>query len=107
MARDWELTLDSARPESISFLRRHGYGRAMPAIKGPGSVKEGIEFLKSFEIIIHTRCTHTIEEFRNYRFEKHPLTGVVLPVLSEKKNHVIDSCRYAVEGVRMPRAGTF
>ena len=32
--------------------------------------------------------------------ETDPLTNRVLPVLEDKKNHVIDALRYACEGVR-------
>jgi phage terminase large subunit len=103
MARDWKILADSARPETISYMQKHGYPRIEPAKKGPGSVEEGVAFLQSYnEIVIHPRCTHTAEEFVDYRYKVHPLTGDVTPVLEDKKNHVIDSVRYATEGLREP-----
>jgi phage terminase large subunit len=102
MARSWTITADSARPETISYMQRHGYPKVEPARKGPGSVEEGINFLKSYDIIVHPRCRHAIDELTHYSFKAHPLTGLVIPVLQDKKNHVIDMLRYAVEPVRVP-----
>jgi phage terminase large subunit len=104
-ARGSVITADSARPETISFLRRHGYPRVEPARKGPGSVEEGVAFLQNYDIVVHPRCEHTIDELTLYSFKTDPLTGQVQPVLEDKKNHVIDALRYAVESVRRPPAG--
>ncbi len=100
MARAWPITADSARPETISHMRRHGYPNIEPATKGSGSVEEGVAFLQGYEIVVHRRCRHTIDEFTLYHYKTDPVTGRVLPILSQKKNHVIDSARYAVERVR-------
>lgn len=105
LARGWKILADSARPETISYMQRHGYPRLEAAKKGPGSVEEGVKFLQNFnEIIIHPRCTHTREEFTDYSYKVHPLTGEVMPILEDKKNHVIDAVRYAVEDVHQPRS---
>jgi phage terminase large subunit len=100
MARNWTIVADSARPETISYLQRHGYPKIRPATKGPNSVKEGVIFLQGFEIVIHPRCVHTIDEFTMYSYKRDPMTDDVTPVLEDKKNHVIDSVRYAVEKLR-------
>jgi len=100
MARAWVAIADSARPETISHVRRHGYPRIEPARKGPGSLDEGVKFLQGYDIVVHPRCRHAIDELTLYSFKTDPLTGNVLPILSDKKNHVIDSLRYAVEPVR-------
>lgn len=99
-SRKWFITADSARPETISYMRNHGFPKINPAIKGAGSVEDGIEFLKSFDIIVHPRCVNLIKELDEYSFKVDPLTGQVLPILEDKKNHVIDSLRYACEGAR-------
>lgn len=96
----WPITADSARPETISHMQRNGFPKIMPAVKGPGSVEDGIEFLKSFDIVVHPRCTHTIDELSLFSFKTDPLTAQVLPVLADKNNHVIDALRYACEGAR-------
>lgn len=96
----WPLTADSARPETISHLRKHGFPRINAAVKGARSLEEGVEFLKSYDIIVHPRCVHTIRELTMYSYKVDDLTGQVLPVLADKDNHVIDALRYAHEGAR-------
>ena len=99
-AEKWPIVADSSRPETIAHMRKHGFPKIMAAVKGPKSVEEGIEWLKSFDIVVHPRCTHTIDELTLYRYKSDPLTGRVLPVLEDKSNHLIDALRYACEGVR-------
>jgi phage terminase large subunit len=99
-SRKWFITADSARPETISYMRKHGFPKINSAIKGPGSLEEGVEFLKSYDIVVHPRCKHLIDELTLYKYKTDPLTGVVMPVLEDKNNHVIDALRYACEGVR-------
>jgi phage terminase large subunit len=96
----WPTTADSARPETISYLQRHGFPKIFSAIKGAKSLEEGIEFLRSFDIVVHPRCRHTADELTLYSYETDPLTGKVLPKLEDKNNHVIDSLRYACEAAR-------
>jgi len=94
------MTADSARPETISHLRQHGFPRIAPALKGARSLEEGVEFLKSYDLVVHPRCTHLIDELTHYSYKTDPLTGQVLGVLEDKNNHCIDALRYAVEGAR-------
>ena len=97
MARNWQIIADSARPETISYMQRHGYPRVEPARKGAGSVEEGITFLQNFDIVVHPRCTNCIDELSTYAYKTHPKTEEILPILDDKKNHVIDAMRYMVE----------
>lgn len=99
-AEKWPITADSARPETISHMQKHGFPRIRPAIKGAKSLEEGVEFLKSFDIVVHPRCKHLIDELTLYKYKEDPLTGAVLPILEDKHNHVIDALRYACEGAR-------
>lgn len=99
-AERWPTVADSSRPETISYMRRNGFARMTAAIKGARSLEEGVEFLKSFDIVVHPRCRHTIDELTAYSFETDPLTSQVLPKLADKDNHVIDALRYACEGAR-------
>lgn len=99
----WPIIADSARPETISHMKKHGFPRIMAAIKGPKSLEDGIEWLKNYEIIVHPRCKHTIDELSLYAYKVDKATGAVLPLLEDKQNHVIDALRYACEGLR--RAG--
>ena len=99
-AEKWPITADSARPETISHLQKNGFPKIRPAIKGARSLEEGVEFLKSFDIIVHPRCKHLIDELTLYQYKQDPLTNEVLPVLEDKNNHVIDALRYACESAR-------
>lgn len=101
----WPIVADSARPETISHMRRHGYPKIMPAAKGPRSVEEGVEWLKSCDIVVHPRCRHVIDELTLYRYKTDPITGQVLPLLEDRDNHTIDALRYACEGTRRAQAG--
>lgn len=99
-SRKWFITADSARPETISYMRSHGYPKMNHAQKGAKSVEEGIAFLQNFDIVVHPRCKHLIDELTLYSYKTDPLTGEVLPLLEDKNNHVIDALRYACEGIR-------
>lgn len=99
-AEKWPVTADSARPETISYMVKHGFPKMTSAVKGAKSLEEGVEFLRSFDIVVHPRCVHTIDELTMYSYKLDPLTGKVLPILEDKNNHVIDSLRYACEGAR-------
>ena len=104
-ARAWPMIADSQRPDTISYMQRHGYPKIEASIKGANSVKEGVIFLQGYDIVVHPRCKHTADELTAYSYVVDKQTGNVLPVLEDKKNHVIDSLRYAVEKVRRAKAG--
>lgn len=99
-SRKWFITADSARPETIDYMRKNGFPKMNQTIKGPNSIKEGISFLQSFDIVVHPRCVHTIDELSRFSYKTDRLTGEVLPILEDKHNHVIDALRYACEGIR-------
>lgn len=101
LLRRHKVVGDSARPETISHMQKHGYPLLESAKKGANSVEEGIKFLQGYDIVVHPRCTHVIRELRLYSYKIDPKTGAVLPVLVDKDNHTIDSLRYAVEALRM------
>jgi phage terminase large subunit len=67
-SRKWLIRADSARPETVSYMRRQGF-RITAALKGQGSLEDGIEFLRSFDIIVHPRCERVIEELTLYAYK--------------------------------------
>lgn len=88
---------DSARPESISHLTRHGLPRIEAVEKWPGSVEDGVSFIKSFAgIVIHPDCEQTAREFRLYSYKVDRLTGDIRPDIVDAHNHYIDALRYAL-----------
>lgn len=101
-SRRWPSVADGSRPETISYMTKHGYPRMTAAKKGKDSVMDGTEWLRSLRIIVHPRCTHTINELRRYHYKIDPRTEAVLPILADEYNHCIDALRYACEAWRVP-----
>lgn len=96
--RKWPIKADSARPETISYLRRQGFNISA-AKKWQGSVEDGITFLRGFkQIIIHPRCKETAKEARLYSYKTDRITGEVLPVIADAHNHCWDASRYGLDG---------
>ena len=98
-SRKWIIRADSARPETVSYMSRKGF-RIVSALKGQGSLEDGVEFLRSFDIIVHPRCKSVIQELTHYSYKTDPQTGEILPLLEDKNNHTIDAVRYALEELR-------
>jgi len=96
-AKKYIIRADSARPESISFVRRQGY-HIESVHKWSGSIEDGIEFIRSFkQINLHERCIETASEFVKYSYKVDRLTGDILPVIVDEHNHYIDALRYALQ----------
>jgi len=88
---------DPARPETISYLNRHGYPNIKSHSHWKGSVEDGIQFLRSFErIIIHPQCKHAIEEASLWSFQVDKKSGDVLPKVQDGNDHCWDAIRYAL-----------
>ncbi len=100
LARKIGIRADSARPDTISYLQRSGFPQIVPAIKGVGSVEDGIEFLKSYDIVVHPDCVHTTRELMRYSYKVDKKTDKITSELVDTENHIIDPLRYAVEIVR-------
>jgi len=95
--RKWKITADSQRPDTISFLAQKGF-HIVAAEKGPGSVEDGIAFLRGFEeIIIHPKCRGAVDNFNNYKWKTDRITNEILPIPAAGSDHVPDSLRYALE----------
>ena len=96
---------DSARPESISFLKRHGLPRIEGVRKYQGSVEDGITHLRSYdEIVVHPRCEETSRETRLYSYKVDRYTGDVLRQVVDAYNHHMDAIRYALQPLIEGRA---
>ena len=103
-SRKWTIRADSARPETISYMRRAGF-KIVSAIKGAGSVEEGIEFLKAYDIVVHPNCMHTCDEFALFSYKTDRLTGEITNQIDDANNHCLDALRYAVETLRHSNTG--
>lgn len=88
---------DSARPESISHLTRHGLPRLKAVDKWQGSVEDGVAFIRSFDqVVIHPECPQTAREARLYSYKVDQRSGDILPVIVDANNHFLDALRYAL-----------
>jgi len=98
-ARQHTIRADSARPETISHMRRQGF-RMVGADKGKGSVEDGIAHLRGYDrIVVHPNCPHVLNECRLYSYKVDRLSGDILPVVVDAHNHGIDAIRYALEPI--------
>jgi phage terminase large subunit len=107
-SKNHTIRADSARPETISYMQRHGFHNVRGVNKWGGSVEDGIAFLRSFRsIIIHPRCIHTLEESRLYSYKIDRLTEDILPEVVDAHNHCWDAVRYSLEPLikAVPGAG--
>lgn len=93
------IVADSSRPDTISYMRRAGFS-IRGAVKGARSIEEGVEFIRSHDIVVHPSCKHVLDELRTYSYEVDPITDEVLPRLADRDNHLIDALRYALESER-------
>ena len=88
---------DCANPETISLLKNTFGYKIEPAPKWANSVKEGIEYIRTFKkIYIHPRCVQTINEFKMYSYAIDRHSGEIKSDVADKWNHCIDALRYAL-----------
>jgi phage terminase large subunit len=92
---DW-LICDSAEPDRIKEFKKAGFLKAKPAEKGQGSIKFGIDLIKSHKVYIHPRCENFIKEIRSYKY-KEDKAGRVYDEPVDFNNHLMDAMRYAME----------
>ncbi len=85
---------DSAEMKSVEELYRMGIN-AQPAIKGPDSVRAGIDFLKSQKIHIVAGSTNIIREVGRYKWREDK-NGQPLPEPVKFDDHALDAVRYAI-----------
>lgn len=99
----WPVTADSARPETIDYLKRNGIPRIRGARKGKGSVEDGISFLQGLDIVVHPRCVNIAAELQAYSYIVDRRTGDITADVEDAHNHLLDGLRYATE--RLHRKG--
>lgn len=92
---------DSAEPKSIDELCSYGVN-VMGAVKGQGSVMQGIQYVQSQKISITSRSTRTIKAYRNYLFMEDK-NGTIInkpdDTIHEWSNPM-DALRYAIQSMR-------
>jgi phage terminase large subunit len=87
-----EIEADGARPEMIEAIQRAGYN-IKAADKGPGSVKFGIDKLKSVKLCFTRRSSKSKAQFLDYRWKKTS-AGEVLDEPVKYEDDAPDATRY-------------
>jgi phage terminase large subunit len=91
-----KIIADSSEPKSITEIK--GYGVSIEgAVKGPDSIKFGIQTLQKEEFLVTARSLNLINELRKYRWVKSK-DGKNINVPIDAFNHCIDPMRYINEG---------
>lgn len=85
------IVADSADPNRILELNNAGF-YVLPAIKGQGSVNQGIDFLNSQKNYYTKESKNYQEEYENYEWEV--VKGVNLDRPIKKDDHLMDADRY-------------
>lgn len=94
---------DCAEPKSIEELRRKFGYRIEGALKGPDSVRVGIDWLLAKRIHVTGRSANLQMELANYTW-KTTREGAMQPEPIDDYNHAIDSIRYGCsEGIGEPQ----
>ena len=92
---------DSAEPDRIKMWQKAGYKRARGVIKGPGSVKAQIDYLKQIpKIHIHHSCTNTYKEISQWKWQIDQKTGLYLDEPVNFFDDAMAALRYSVEEIR-------
>jgi phage terminase large subunit len=95
-----EIVADSAEPKSIEDILRAGYN-VKPSLKGPDSIRSGIDSLKQYKLFITQRSTNLIKEFRNYSWIMDK-EGNATNKPADVFNHGIDAIRYGHQKLVKP-----
>jgi len=88
------IVSETARPEIIADIRRAGY-RIIEAIK---DVKDGINNVKTFNMMVHSKASNVIKENQNYRYRKH--NGIMTEEVIKLWDDAMDAIRYGLMYVK-------
>lgn len=96
---------DHNKPQTTALLRRIEVKRAMPAIKGPGSINAGIAFFKEFNVFYNESSVNLHDEVGKYVWLKDTKTGESTETPIDSFNHLLDASRYFVYSHGAPLVG--
>lgn len=87
---------DSAEPKSIDELKTYGLN-VIGAMKGPDSVRQGIQFVQAQKIQVTKRSVDVIKEYRNYLWHTDR-NGHNTQEPEHQFSHSMDAIRYGFDG---------
>lgn len=93
---------DSAEPKSIDEIKAYGVPM-LPTIKGPDSVRHGIQLVQDQRMSMTKRSVNVIKEYRNYLWATDK-NGKILNEPDAGFDHSLDAVRYAITSLEsVPR----
>ena len=90
---------DSSEPKSIDEIKEAGI-LIVPAVKGKGSVKAGIDYLQSINVWVTSRSTNVLKEYRNYMWTRKKHDEGFINEPQDLWNHAMDAIRYGAYGYK-------
>ena len=95
------IVADSSEPSRIKEFNKAGI-RTLNAVKGPDSVKVGIDWLRRHTVYVHPSCTNTINELQSWKYREDK-DGNVLDEPVPVNDDAMAALRYATESLRDKR----
>lgn len=87
---------DNAEQKSIVELQQRRI-KAIPCVKGKGSVAGGIAQVKQFKLHVTKRSVKLLDELDNYKWIKDDSTDTYTNEAIDAWNHALDALRYGVD----------
>lgn len=87
---------DNAEQKSIVELQQRRI-KAIPCVKGRGSVAGGIAQVKQFKLHVTKRSVKLLDELDNYKWIKDEATDTYTNESIDAWNHALDALRYGVD----------
>ena len=86
---------DSAEPKSLEDMKRLGlYCKA--SIKGSGSVMNGIQIIKEYDVFASKQSKNLLQEYQYYIWESNKDGQTINKIKQNGMDHLMDAFRYAV-----------
>ena len=87
---------DAAEPQRIEEIRRAGFN-IRPANK---AVKDGIDYVKSHKLFIHSQSANLLKEIRSYKYQTNNGNKNIPEEPVKLNDHACDAMRYAAMGLK-------
>jgi phage terminase large subunit len=86
---------DSSEPKSLEDLKRLGlYCKA--SIKGAGSVMNGIQTIKEYDVYASKQSKNLLQEYQYYTWETNKDSQIINKIKQNGMDHLMDAFRYSV-----------
>lgn len=96
VSRQAPIVCDSAEQKSIAEINNLGGYRAVPCVKGKGSIVAGISAVQAYKLHVMEDALGIIEELRNYSWKRDNAKGAYINQPIDAFNHALDALRYGV-----------